>query len=198
MRYPEAIQRLIEMLAKLPGVGPKTAERYAFFLLDQPESLTKEFALRLSELKEKTIICQSCGNIAEKSPCPICLDLGRDQKTLCLIADSRELAAIDATRQYNGRYFILGGLIDTVEGVGPEKLRIRELLKKLDQEPIEEIILAFDPTIEGEATSMYLVKILRERNIRLTRLARGLPSGANLEYADEMTITNALKYRNEC
>lgn len=198
MRYPEAIQKLIEMLAKLPGVGPKTAERYAFFLLDQPESLTKEFALRLGELKEKTIICQSCGNIAEKSSCPVCLDKNRDQKTLCLIADSRELAAIEATRQYNGRYFILGGLIDTVEGVGPEKLRIRELLKKLEQEVIEEIILAFDPTIEGEATSLYLVKILREKNVRLTRLARGLPSGANLEYADEMTITNALKYRNEC
>jgi recombination protein RecR len=198
MRYPEAIQKLIEMLAKLPGVGPKTAERYAFFLLDQPESLTKEFSLRLGELKEKTIICQSCGNIAEKSSCPVCLDKNRDQKTLCLIADSRELAAIEATRQYNGRYFILGGLIDTVEGVGPEKLRIRELLKKLEQEAIEEIILAFDPTIEGEATSLYLVKILREKNVRLTRLARGLPSGANLEYADEMTITNALKYRNEC
>ena len=198
MRYPEALQKLIEMLAKLPGVGPKTAERYAFFLLNQPESITKEFALRLEELKEKTTICQSCGNISEKNPCPICLDPSRDQKTLCLIADSRELAAIDATRQYNGRYFILGGLIDTVEGIGPDKLRIRELLKKLDQEPIEEIILAFDPTIEGEATSLYLAKTLRERKIKLTRLARGLPSGANLEYADEMTITNALKYRNEC
>ncbi|MCX6795305.1 MAG: recombination mediator RecR [Candidatus Falkowbacteria bacterium] len=198
MRYPEALQKLIEMLAKLPGVGPKTAERYAFFLLDQPESMTKEFSVRLGELKEKTIICQLCGNISEKSPCPTCLDANRDQKTLCLIADSRELAAIEATRQYNGRYFVLGGLIDTVEGVGPEKLRIRELLKKLDQEPIEEVILAFDPTIEGEATSMYLSKILREKGVRLTRLARGLPAGANLEYADEMTITNALKYRNEC
>ncbi len=198
MRYPEALQKLIEMLAKLPGVGPKTAERYAFFLLNQPESIIKEFASRLGELKEKTIICQDCGNIAEKSPCAICLDQNRDQKTLCLIADSRELAAIEATRQYNGHYFILGGLIDTVEGIGPEKLRIRELIKKLEKEAIEEIILAFDPTIEGEATSMYLAKILRERGIRLTRLARGLPSGANLEYADEMTITNALKYRNEC
>jgi len=197
MRYPEALQKLIEMLSKLPGVGPKTAERYAFFLLNQPESLNQEFARRLENLKEKTITCQSCGNISEKNPCPICLDANRDQKTLCLIADSRELAAIDATRQYNGRYFILGGLIDTIEGVGPDKLRIRELLKKLDQEPIEEIIMAFDPTIEGEATSLYLAKTLRDRKIKITRLARGLPSGANLEYADEMTITNALKYRNE-
>lgn len=197
MRYPEALQKLIEMLSKLPGVGPKTAERYAFFLLNQPESLNQEFARRLENLKEKTTICQSCGNISEKNPCPICLDANRDQKTLCLIADSRELAAIDATRQYNGRYFILGGLIDTIEGVGPDKLRIRELLKKLDQEPIEEIIMAFDPTIEGEATSLYLAKTLRDRKIKITRLARGLPSGANLEYADEMTITNALKYRNE-
>lgn len=197
MRYPEALQKIIEMFSKLPGVGPKTAERYAFFLLNQPESLSKEFARRLEDLKEKTTTCQTCGNISEKNPCPICLDPGRDQKTLCLIADSRELAAIDATRQYNGRYFILGGLIDTIEGVGPDKLRIRELLKKLDQEPIEEIIMAFDPTIEGEATSLYLAKTLKERKIKITRLARGLPSGANLEYADEMTITNALKYRNE-
>ena len=198
MRYPEALQKLIEMFTKLPGVGPKTAERYAFFLLDQPESTSQEFAVRLKELKAKTLICQICGNISEKSPCPICLDQNRDPKTLCLIADSRELAAIEATRQYNGRYFVLGGLIDTVEGIGPEKLKIRELLKKLDQEKIEEIILAFDPTIEGEATSLYLAKILRERQIRLTRLARGLPAGANLEYADETTISNALKYRNEC
>lgn len=197
MHYPEALQKLIEMLSKLPGVGPKTAERYAFFLLSQPESLNQEFARRLENLKEKTTICRSCGNISEKNPCPICLDANRDQKTLCLIADSRELAAIDATRQYNGRYFILGGLIDTIEGIGPEKLRIRELLKKLDQEPIEEIIMAFDPTIEGEATSLYLAKTLRDRKIKITRLARGLPAGANLEYADEMTITNALKYRNE-
>ncbi len=198
MRYPEALQKLIEMFTKLPGVGPKTAERYAFFLLDQPESTSQEFAVRLKELKAKTLICQICGNISEKSPCPICLDQNRDPKTLCLIADSRELAAIEATRQYNGRYFVLGGLIDTVEGIGPEKLKIRELLKKLDQEKIEEIILAFDPTIEGEATSLYLAKILRERHVRLTRLARGLPAGANLEYADETTISNALKYRNEC
>lgn len=197
MRYPEALQKLIEMFSKLPGVGPKTAERYVFFLLNQSESLNQEFARRLENLKEKTTICHSCGNISEKNPCPICLDVNRDQKILCLIADSRELAAIDATRQYNGRYFILGGLIDTIEGVGPDKLRIRELLKKLDQELIEEIIMAFDPTIEGEATSLYLAKTLRDRKIKITRLARGLPAGANLEYADEMTITNALKYRNE-
>lgn len=198
MRYPEALQKLIEMLSKLPGVGPKTAERYAFFLLDQQESMLKEFSTRLSELKEKTTTCKSCGNIAEISPCPTCLDPNRDHKTLCLIADSRELVAIDATRQYNGLYFVLNGLIDTIEGVGPEKLRIRELLSKIEGEPIEEIILAFDPTIEGEATSIYLTKILRDKKIKITRLARGLPSGANLEYADEMTITNALKYRNEC
>lgn len=198
MRYPEAIQKLIEMLAKLPGVGPKTAERYAFFLLDQPEAILKEFSLRLGELKAKTIICQTCGNIAEANPCPICTDQNRDRKTICLIGDSRELSAIESTRQYNGLYFVLGGLIDTVEGVGPEKLRVRELLKLLEQEHIEEIILAFDPTIEGEATSLYLAKILREKQIRLTRLARGLPAGANLEYADETTITNALKYRNAC
>lgn len=196
MNYPSGLQKIIEMFSTLPGVGPKTAERYAFHLLEQSEGQLQEFSRRLSELKEKTVICEKCFSIAEKTPCPLCTATDRREKTLCLIADTRELLAIEHTGQYHGRYFVLGGLIDTIEGHGPEKLNIAPLIKKIREEKPEEIILAFDPTIEGEATAMYLVKILKDQPIKITRLARGLPAGANLEYADEMTISNALKYRN--
>ena len=197
MKYPKSIQNLIDILSRLPSVGPKTAERYVFFLLNQnPEDLQK-FAQAIAELKEKIVICRVCGAVAESSPCPICSDSGRNRKTLCVVSNTRDMLAIESTNNFKGLYHILGGLINTIEGVKPDQLSIKPLLKRLEDKAVKEVILALSPTLEGEATTLYLTKLLKPQNIRITRLARGLPSGANLEYADEITLTNALNMRNE-
>jgi len=197
MRYPTSIQNLIDYFSKLPSVGPKTAERYVFYLLKAHPEWLQGFAQALAELKEKTTVCQTCLSIAETNPCPICSDQKRNRATLCLAADSSDLIAIEATKQYNGLYFILGGVINTIEGVKPEQLNIKRLLARLKTAPIKEIILAFNPDLEGETTALYLAKLLKPLKIKITRLAKGLPMGADLEYADEITLSNALKYRNE-
>lgn len=207
MKYPKSIQSLIDHFSKLPSVGPKTAERYVFYLLAQhPESL-QAFAQAIAELKEKTTICRNCLAIAEADPCEICSDQKRDHAVLCLVADTRDLLALEATGQYRGAYFILGGTINTIEGVKPEQLNLKQLAARLKQNTVKEIILAFNPDLEGETTSLYLAKLLKPHKInphakfgvgiKITRLAKGLPMGADLEYADEITLTNALKYRNE-
>jgi len=197
MRYPSSIQSLIDHFSKLPTVGPKTAERYVFYLLKQhPESL-QQFAQAIAELKEKTTICQTCLAIAEANPCPICADAKRNRSIICLVADSRDLLAIEATGQYQGLYHCLGGVINTIEGVKPEQLNIKQLLARLKPAVVKEIILAFNPDLEGETTALYLAKLLKPYKIKITRLAKGLPMGADLEYADEITLSNALKYRNE-
>ncbi len=197
MRYPASIQNLIDYFSKLPTVGPKTAERYVFYLLRaQPEWL-QGFAQSIAELKEKTTVCRTCLAIAESDPCPICADKKRNQAILCLVADTRDMQAIEATKQYNGLYFILGGVINTIEGIKPDQLNIKQLASRLEQNIIKEIILAFNPDLEGETTAMYIAKLLKPNQIKITRLAKGLPMGADLEYADEITLSNALKYRNE-
>lgn len=213
MRFPSPIQNLIDHFAKLPTVGPKTAERYVFYLLKHnPEELQK-FAQAIAELKEKITVCQSCFSLAEANPCSICADAKRDKNTLCLVADTRDMLTIEATGEYRGLYFILGGELNYIEGTGPEQLNLKPLIKKISgNDPpasprkmrgeamragIKEIILALDPTMEGETTVLYLVKLLKPYNIKITRLAKGLPMGADLEYVDELTLTNALKYRNE-
>ena len=197
MRYPVSIQNLIDHFAKLPSVGPKTAERYVFYLLKaHPDSL-QAFAQAIAELKEKTAVCQTCLSIAETNPCSICSDLKRNHSVICLMADARDMLAIEATKQYNGLYFILGGVINTIEGIKPEQLNIKALLNRLKSNNIKEVILAFNPNLEGETTAMYMAKLLKPHKIKITRLAKGLPMGADLEYADEITLSNALKYRNE-
>ena len=198
MRYPSSIQNLIDHFSKLPTVGPKTAERYVFYLLKQhPESL-QAFAQALAELKEKTTVCQTCLAIAEKSPCPICSDAKRNKSLVCLVADTRDMLAVESSRQYNGLYFILGGVINAIEGVKPEQLNIKQMLARLKTAPVvKEIILALNPDLEGETTAMYMAKLLKPYKIKITRLAKGLPMGADLEYADEITLSNALKYRSE-
>jgi recombination protein RecR len=197
MRYPASIQSLIDHFSKLPTVGPKTAERYVFYLLKQhPENL-QQFAQAIAELKEKTTICQTCLAIAENNPCAICSDAKRNRSIICLVADTRDLLAIEATGQYQGVYHCLGGVINTIEGVKPEQLNIKQLLARLKQATVKEIILAFNPDLEGETTALYLAKLLKPHKIKITRLAKGLPMGADLEYADEITLSNALKYRNE-
>lgn len=197
MKFPSSIQNLVDHFSRLPTVGPKTAERYVFYLLKQePEELQK-LAQAIAELKEKITICQTCLAVSESNPCSICSDNKRDKNLLCVVANTRDMLMIEATGQYNGLYHVLGGTINTIEGVKPEQLNISQLTERVSQNKIREIILALNPTLEGETTAMYLVKLLRTQKIKITRLARGLPMGADLEYADEMTLTNALKYRNE-
>jgi len=197
MRYPASIQNLIDHFSRLPTVGPKTAERYVFYLLKaHPESL-QAFAQAIAELKEKTTVCRTCLSIAETNPCPICSDAKRNRSLICLVADTRDLLAIETTKQYKGLYHVLGGVINTIEGIKPESLNIKQLLGRLKQSQMKEIILAFNPDFEGETTSLYIVKLLKPYKIKVTRLAKGLPMGADLEYADEITLANALKYRNE-
>ena len=188
---------MIDYFSRLPSVGPKTAERYVFYLLKaHPDSL-QAFAQAIAELKEKTAVCQTCLSIAETNPCSICSDLKRNHSVICLMADARDMLAIEATKQYNGLYFILGGVINTIEGIKPEQLNIKPLAARIKQKGLKEIILAFNPDLEGETTALYLAKLFKPSKIKITRLAKGLPMGADLEYADEITLAHALKYRNE-
>lgn len=197
MRYPGSIQTLMDFFAQLPTVGPKTAERFVFYLLKKnPEELQK-FAQSIAELREKTTVCETCLSYAESNPCHICADNNRNKHIICIVADTRDMLSIEATGQYSGLYHILGGELNTIEGIKPEQLNIRQLQEKLKKGNIQEIILALNPNLEGETTAMYLTKIFKPSKIKITRLARGLPTGADLEYADEMTLANALKYRNE-
>lgn len=197
MHFPPSIQNLINHFSKLPSVGPKTAERYVFYLLKaHPEELQK-FAQNLAELKEKTTVCQTCFAYAGKNPCEICADNKRDESTLCVVADTRDMFVIEATRQYNGLYHILGGQLNAIFGINPEHLNINPLLTRIKTNSIKEIILALNPNLEGETTAMYLIKVLKPFNLKITRLAKGLPTGSNLEYADEMTLVSALKFRNK-
>ncbi|MCU0679323.1 MAG: recombination mediator RecR [Planctomycetes bacterium] len=196
MKYPKSIQTLIDIFTKLPSVGPKTAERYVFYLLNQnPEELQK-LAQAIAELKEKIVICPVCHSVAESSPCVICADKKRNTSLLCAVANTRDLLALESTGHYNGYYHCLGGLINTIEGIKPEQLQINSLVKRLKNNQVKEIILAFSPTLEGETTTLYLTKLLKPYKVKITRLARGLPSGATLEYADEITLGSALKMRN--
>jgi recombination protein RecR len=197
MKYPASIQNLIDHFSKLPTVGPKTAERYVFYLLKEHPEWLQQFAQAIAELKEKTTICRICLSIAETNPCYLCSDQKRNHSVICLVADTRDMLAIESTKQYNGVYHILDGVINTIEGIKPEQLNLKQLLSRLKQTAVKEIILAFNPDLEGETTSMYIAKLLKPHKIKITRLAKGLPMGADLEYADEITLTNALKYRSE-
>ncbi|MCX6796197.1 MAG: recombination mediator RecR [Candidatus Falkowbacteria bacterium] len=197
MKLPSSIQNLINEFMKLPTIGPKTAERFVFYLLQQnPEELQK-FAQAIAELKEKIVICQTCLAVADSNPCQICSNKNRDATTLCVVANTRDLIALEKTNEYKGLYLVLGGVINTIAGIGPESLKTNELVNRLRTGKIKEVILAFDPNFEGEATALYLVKQLKPLKIKLTRIAKGLPVGADLEYADDITLGNALKYRNE-
>ncbi|MFH0955894.1 MAG: recombination mediator RecR [Candidatus Falkowbacteria bacterium] len=197
MKYPKSIQNLLDYFSKLPTVGPKTAERYVFYLLSQHPEWLQQFAQAIAEVKEKTTVCQACLSIAESNPCQICSDPKRNRSVICLVADTRDMLAIESTKQHNGVYHILGGVINTIEGIKPDQLNIKALLNHLKQNGVKEIILAFNPDLEGETTAIYIAKLLKPHKIKITRLAKGLPMGADLEYADEITLANALKYRNE-
>ncbi len=191
------VSRLIDAFTRLPGIGPKTAARLTFFLLRAPEEHALELADALRDLKTRITFCERCHNIAEGSPCPICADESRDQGLICVVEEPLDVLAIERTREYRGLYHVLHGVISPVDGVGPDDLKIAELLDRVKAEPIREVILATNPNLEGEATAMYIARLLAPFDVRVTRLARGLPVGGDLEYADEVTLTRALEGRRE-
>lgn len=197
MRLPSPLERLISLFSKLPSVGPKTAERYVFYLLKQKPQLFNEFSEALANLPEKVLRCSLCGGFAEKNPCSICSDSSRDQQILCVIADERDLFVLEDTNNYKGLYFVLGGTINSIEHIGPDDINIKGLVARIKSLKPKELVLALNPTLEGETTALYLAKLIKPSGIKVTRLAKGLPSGANIEYADGLTLDNALKYRNE-
>lgn len=197
--YPASIQALVEQFTKFPGIGEKTAQRFVFFLLRaSPQELAK-FAKCVMNLQDSLTICALCRNYAESHLCLLCSNQSRDHATICVVAYSHEMAAIEKTSEYKGVYHILGGNLNILEGVTPDKLAIKELLERIKepQKKIQEVILAFNPDLEGESTGLYLSKLLRPYSLKITRLARGLPRGADIEYADEITLGDALKSRRE-
>lgn len=195
---PRAVTRLIDEFHRLPGVGPKTAQRLTFFLLRAPKEQAQSLAEALVQLKDRIVTCSICANIAEENPCAICRDESRDRSIICVVEEPLDVLALERTREYHGLYHVLHGAISPVEGIGPEDLRIQELLNRLHRDSaVKEIVLATNPNLEGEATAMYLERLIKPLGIRMTRLARGLPVGGDLEYADEVTLTRAIEGRRE-
>ncbi|HXJ77351.1 MAG TPA: recombination mediator RecR [Candidatus Methylomirabilis sp.] len=195
--YPEPLARLIEALQRLPGIGPKTAQRLAFFLLKRPAEEVTALAESLTQLKALIVHCRVCFNVTQEDPCRICRDPERNGRALCIVEEPNDLLAIERTREFRGRYHVLLGALSPLDGIGPEDLKVRELLSRLEREPVEEIILATNPSVEGEATALYLSKLLKPFATRITRIARGLPVGGDLEYADEVTLSKALEGRKD-
>ncbi|OGV95619.1 recombination protein RecR [Microgenomates group bacterium RBG_16_45_19] len=200
MRLPKAVTNLMEQLEKLPGIGPKTAQRLVFYLLHNPQSELDAYAKAFSQLKQGTVICSRCRNVGEAEPCAICTDKSRDQTIICVVEQPLDVLALERSGGYHGLYHVLHGAIAPLNNIGPDQLFIQELLPRLAGGTITEIILATNPTMEGEATAMYIAKLVEEnqiKGIRLTRIGRGLPVGGDLEYADEVTLAKALEGRRE-
>ncbi|MGI8888851.1 MAG: recombination mediator RecR [Nocardioidaceae bacterium] len=193
--YEGVVQDLIEELGRLPGVGPKSAQRIAFHILNTDAADIRRLASVLVEVKDKVRFCVTCGNVAEEEQCRICRDPRRELTALCVVEESKDVVAIERTREFRGRYHVLGGAISPIEGIGPDELRIRELMQRLADGAIQEVILATDPNLEGEATATYLSRMLKPMGLRVTRLASGLPVGGDLEYADEVTLGRAFEGR---
>lgn len=195
--YPEPVARLIDALQKLPGIGPKTAQRLTFFLLKRPPEEVAALGEAIVRVKAQIVNCSICFNVTEEDPCRVCTDPARDARLLCVVEEPNDLLAVERTGQYRGRYHVLLGALSPLDGIGPEDLRVRELLARLESQPGEEVILATNPNVEGEATAIYLAKLLKSLVPRVTRIARGLPVGGDLEYADEVTLGKALEGRKE-
>lgn len=194
---PRTVQRLIDEFARLPGIGPKSASRLTFFLLRGQDNLALDLATALQDLKEHTRFCSVCFNITEEDPCLICADEERDPVLLCVVEEPLDVVAVERSRSYNGRYHVLHGAISPVEGIGPEDLKVAELVRRVQQGAFKEIILATNPTLEGESTALYLQRRLLNEPVKITRLARGLPVGGDLEYTDEITLGRAMEGRQE-
>jgi recombination protein RecR len=193
--YEGVVQDLIDELGRLPGVGPKSAQRIAFHILQTDPVDVRRLAQVLVEVKDRVKFCSVCGNVAEEEMCRICRDPRRDPSLICVVEEPKDVVAIERTREFRGRYHVLGGAISPIEGIGPDELRIRELMPRLADGTVTEVILATDPNLEGEATATYLTRLLRPMGLRVTRLASGLPVGGDLEYADEVTLGRAFEGR---
>ena len=193
--YDGALQDLIDALGRLPGIGPKSAQRIAFYVLSRPKAEAELLAQALIDAKEKIRFCTKCGNIAQEELCSICRNPKRDQAVICVVEEAKDVGAIERTRSYRGLYHVLGGAIDPINGIGPEQLRLRELLTRLSGDSVQAIIIATNPNIEGEATATYLTRTISPLGLKVTRLASGLPVGGDLEYADEVTLGRALEGR---
>ncbi|GAA4917589.1 recombination mediator RecR [Streptomonospora salina] len=193
--YEGAVQNLIDELGRLPGVGPKSAQRIAFHLLASETADVRRLADALIEVKDRVRFCDVCGNVSEETECGICRDARRDSAVVCVVEESKDVVAIERTREFRGRYHVLGGAISPIEGVGPDDLRIKELMSRLSDGQITELILATDPNLEGEATATYLARMVKPMGLKVTRLASGLPVGGDLEYADEVTLGRAFEGR---
>jgi recombination protein RecR len=196
--YTGTLRALIDELGRLPGIGPKSAQRMAFHLLKAPEEDARRLAQAIVAVKEQTTLCHRCFNVAEGGElCDVCTDPRRDPTIVCVVEDPRDVVAVERTQQFGGRYHVLQGALNPLEGIGPEQLRARELLVRIESEGVKEVVLCTNPNLEGEATAMYLARLLQPLGVRATRLASGLPVGGDLEYADELTLGRALEGRRE-
>lgn len=194
---PDPIQRLVVELAKLPGIGEKTAQRLAFHILKAPREYARDLSKAITEVVEKVKLCSVCCALTEHDPCPLCSDPKRDGKVLCVVEGVSDQLAIERTREFKGRYHVLHGVLSPLEGVGPDQLRVKELLARLGSGAVEEVIVATNPDVEGEVTALYLTKLIKPLGIKVTRIAQGVPMGGDLEYADQVTLARALTGRRE-
>lgn len=195
-RYPKPMARLIEELVRLPGVGPKTAQRLAFFLIGQTPAEVQSLAEAIVEAKRKINYCSRCFHLTEEDPCAICSDSKRNHNFICVVEEPRDVIAMERTKSFNGIYHVLHGSISPLEGIGPNQLKVKELVARISPE-VEEVVLATDPNVEGEATAMYLARLLKPIGVKVTRMAHGMPVGSDLEYVDEVTLSKALEGRRE-
>lgn len=193
----EPIERLVREFARLPGIGSKTAQRLAFYMVMQDNAQMKDLSDALLYAKERVRRCSICGNISEGALCPICADVKRSTETLCVVRDARDVLALEKSREFHGRYHVLGGVLSPMDGIGPEQLSVQPLLERIAKESVKEVIVATNPDVEGEATALYLARQLKPCGVRVTRIAHGVPIGGNLEYVDEVTLSRALMGRQE-
>ncbi|MCU0281773.1 MAG: recombination mediator RecR [Acidimicrobiia bacterium] len=195
--FEPPIQRLIDELARLPGIGRKSAQRLAFYLLSTEEEDARRLSRSIIEMREQVRLCGRCFNVTDSDECSLCRDLRRDQAVLCVVERAQDIVVVERSREFRGRYHVLGGAISPIEGIGPERLRFRELVERVRHEAITEVIIATNPSVEGDTTALYLAKVLKPEGVRVTRLASGLPVGGDLDYADELTLGRALTGRRE-
>ena len=197
MEYTKPLAKLIEYFQKLPSIGPKTAMRLALYVVKMSENEVTNFANALVDAKTKISYCKTCFNMSCNDPCEICSDITRNKSIICVVGETKDLMAIEKTNEYKGSYHVLQGLISPIDGIGPEDIRIKELLNRIHEDDVKEVILALNPSVEGEATGLYLSKLIKPFNIKVSRIAFGIPLGSELEYADEMTLVRALEGRQE-
>ncbi|MEW6662846.1 MAG: recombination mediator RecR [Bacillota bacterium] len=195
--YAEPVARLITALNRLPGVGPKTAQRLAFYLLNASGEEARDLAMAILDCKETVHRCQECSNLTDTDPCRLCSDTNRDHTVICVVEDPKDVVALEKTREYKGLYHVLHGAISPIDGIGPDQLTIRQLLERVVRQPVRELIIATNPDVEGEATALYLAKLIKPAGIKVSRIAYGIPVGGDLDYADELTLARALEGRRE-